>query len=132
MKRPLIVSRLLLIVAMFGSPAFASKVETWRKEGPSAFSKGTKDKTVVSDLGRVRLSRGFITTKGIACARVWDLARATARFTRRRGTPGRFSRKGGEAWKEIYKCEDTQALSIVVAPGDKVSRERGRRGRSFA
>ncbi|HEV3163967.1 MAG TPA: hypothetical protein VGZ22_08030, partial [Isosphaeraceae bacterium] len=70
----LFVSLLLAQNALL-SVAQAGKVETWRQDSASAFSKGKKDKVVISDAGRVRLAQQLAPTETLDANRVWDLAR---------------------------------------------------------
>jgi hypothetical protein len=52
-----------------------AKVETWRQEGPAAFTKAHRDGVVVSDSGRVRLGHAIAPLGSLNAERVWDLAR---------------------------------------------------------
>ncbi|HZW32992.1 MAG TPA: hypothetical protein VFF52_19915, partial [Isosphaeraceae bacterium] len=52
-----------------------AKVETWRQEGPAAFTKCHRESVVVSDNGRVRLAQAVTAVGSLSAGRVWDLAR---------------------------------------------------------
>ncbi|HWE34923.1 MAG TPA: hypothetical protein VG406_00005 [Isosphaeraceae bacterium] len=110
------------LVLGIASIATASKVETWREDSAAAFGKGKRERVVVSDAGKLRLARRIATTRAIDAARVWDLVRTEdGTIYAATGDAGKVLRRdeGGE-WALAYKAEDSQALSLVVAPGGKV------------
>ena len=99
----------------------AAKVETWRQETPSAFSKGKKDGVVIADSGRVRLARALRPTEAIDASIVWDLARSKGVSYAATGNAGKVFRREGEGpWTLAFDSDDSQALSLVAMPDGKV------------
>ncbi len=50
--------------------AFAAKVETWRQDTSAAFSKGKKERVVISETGQIRLGQSLGPVGSIKDARV--------------------------------------------------------------
>ena len=102
----------------------SAKVETWRREGSSAFSKCKREGVVLSDSGELRLGQAVAPLGAIAAARVWDLAKtkdgAIFAATGDAGKVFRRESKEGAAWSLAYDAPDTQALSLAVLPDGKV------------
>jgi hypothetical protein len=98
------------------SSAEGGKVETWRIDSASAFSKGKREHVVVSDTGRVRLGQTLDPTETIDALRIWDLARGPdGSIYAATGDAGKvFRRQGDKPWTVVYDGPDTQALSLVV------------------
>jgi hypothetical protein len=105
------------------APALA-KLDAWREDTASAFAKGRRDRVVVADSGKVRLGHELKPLGSIDAARVWDLARGKdGAIYASTGDGGKvFRRAGGDAaaWELAYDAEDTQALSLAVAPDGHV------------
>lgn len=98
-----------------------AKVETWRHEGPTAFTRSHRESVVISDNGRVRLGHKVVPTGSIPAARVWDLARAAdGSVFAATGDAGQVFRRAdgpGASWTVIYDSADSQVLSLVAGPG---------------
>lgn len=111
----------------------AAKLETWRQESATAFNKGKKDRVIITDSGRIRLSHALAPTSPIEALRVWDLARSkNDEIYAATGDAGKVYRLGAApdaAWAVAYDAEDTQALALVVTPGGKVFVGTGPNGR---
>ena len=79
---------------------------------------------VISDKGKVRLSRALVPTGSMAAARVWDLARgADGAVYAATGDAGKvYRRVPGEAssWEVALDAADSQALSLAITPDNKV------------
>src|SRR5437764_575266 len=101
-------------------PAHA-KLETWRQETASAFTKGKRDHVVISDNGRIRLAQELKPAQKIDALRVWDLARTNEGVTyAATGDAGKVFRREGKddaAWAVAYDADDTQALALAVLDG---------------
>jgi len=119
------------VIASFAALATASliptawaKVETWRHEGPAAFSKARREGVVISENGRVRLGHSVSTLGTLKAERVWDLARARAgtvyAATGDQGKVFRRESKADAPWTVAYDSLDSQALALVVGPDDTV------------
>jgi hypothetical protein len=100
--------------------AATAKVETWRQEGPTAFTKAHREGVVISDTGRVRLGHAISPVGSLKVERVWDLA-----LTRQgdvlaaTGDSGKVFRRGpapSSDWTLIFDSSDSQVLSVVVCP----------------
>jgi hypothetical protein len=124
--RPFARSRSRLLggstLAFLIASAALAKVETWRHEGVSAFSKGHREGVVISDSGRVRLAQAIRPTASLAAVRVWDLARTRdgAAFAAT-GNEGKvYRREGTSDWSVAMDSADSQALSLVVTSDGKV------------
>jgi hypothetical protein len=106
-----------------GPAAQAGKVETWRHDSSAAFGRGTKERVVVSDAGRVGLSRVLRPSAPLDAAHVWDLARDPSGVvyaaTGDAGKVFRRDAKGGD-WSLAYDASDTQVLSLAVLPDGRV------------
>jgi len=98
----------------------AAKVETWRQEGPTAFTKSHREGVVISDNGRVRLGHAVSPLGSLKVDRVWDLARTReGSLFAATGDAGKVFRRepGADAtWTAIYDSTDSQVLSLVVCP----------------
>lgn len=108
----------LLVVA--GSPTALGKLETWRQETASAFTKGRRDGVVVAENGRVRLGQSLTPVDKLEAARVWDLARGSdGTIYAATGDDGKVFRreaKDGGSWSVVYDATDSQALTLAVLP----------------
>jgi hypothetical protein len=106
--------------AGWGPDSAWAKVETWRQEGPSAFTKGHRERVVISDNGRVRLGHAVSPLGSLTAARVWDLARtpdgALLAATGDSGQVFRLPPRAGSSWAVAYDSPDSQALALVVCP----------------
>jgi hypothetical protein len=115
-----------VVSALFGSAlvlvglAAWAKVETWRQEGPAAFSKAHREGVVVSDNGRVRLGHALAPLGSLSAERVWDLARTREGIVlAATGDSGKvfgLEPKAGANWALVYDGSDSQVLSLVVCP----------------
>ncbi len=101
-----------------------AKLETWRQESASAFNKGHRERIVVSENGRIRLGQSLSPIGKLEATRVWDLARtADGTLYAATGDAGKVYRrepKEDAAWTVAYDASDTQALSLVVLPDNRV------------
>ncbi len=139
--RALPVSLSTRLVFMLGSlvvvlaSATWAKVETWRQEGPTGFAKAKRDGVVISDDGRVRLGRSITPLGSIGAARVWDLARtgsgAIFAATGDQGKVYRLDPKPGSVWTAALETKESQVLSLVATPDDKVLAGTGPQGLVF-
>jgi hypothetical protein len=106
-------------ISVSTGPAWG-KVETWRQEGPTAFSKARREGVVLSDNGRVRLGHAVTPVGSLTAAHVWDLARtrddAVLAATGDSGQVFRRGPKPGDAWSVIFDAPDSQVLSLIVSP----------------
>lgn len=106
------------------APAASAKVETWRQEGSSAFSKGKRQGVVLSDSGELRLARSVVSLGSISATRVWDLARAkNGTLYAATGDAGKVLRRepGDKSpWTVALDADDSQALSLAVLPSGQV------------
>ncbi len=95
-----------------------AKVETWRQEGPAAFTKCHRESVVVSDNGRVRLAQAVTAVGSLSAGRVWDLARTREDvLLAATGDSGLIFRRGPKpdaAWNILFDSPDSQALALVV------------------
>src|SRR5262245_57139369 len=119
------VAGALVLVATITAPRSAvGKLETWRQETASAFSKGHREGVVVSENGRVRLGQSLSPIEKLDAARVWDLVRTpdgtTFAATGDEGKVFRRDAKDNASWAVAYDASDTQALSLVVMPDGRV------------
>jgi hypothetical protein len=109
---------LAVIFGLVGS--VHAKVETWRQEGPGAFTKAHRDGVVISDNGRVRLGHALAPLGAISVDRVWDLARTREGILlAATGDAGKVlgrEPKPGASWNIVYDSSDSQVLSLVVTP----------------
>lgn len=126
--------RMALIVATFLAPgacALASKVETWRQDSVPTFSRGKKERVVVTDSGRVRLARGVEKAGALDATHVWDLARGKGGVLyAATGSDGKvFRREGQGAWTVLHDDEDSQVLSVAVTSDGKIFAGTGPGGR---
>jgi len=110
-----------LLAAAFGliAESAPAKLETWREETASAFTKAHREGVVVSSGGRVRLGQRLSPLGTLDAAHVWDLARTDGgdlyAATGDAGQVFRHASKDGEgAWTAIYAAKDTQALALAV------------------
>lgn len=121
-------TRLLVLVGLSAvlvpSLGVLAKLETWRDESASAFSKGKRQGVVVSDAGRVRLGHALEPLGKFEAARVWDLARGPGgdvfAATGDAGKVFRFDPKGPAEWSVVYAAADTQALSLAALADGRV------------
>jgi hypothetical protein len=107
-----------LVVLAVGA-ARAAKVESWRVESAADFRAGSREGVVVSESGRVSLSRRIGPTAKLDAAHVWDLARTPdGTLWAASGDAGRVYRKapGADAWAVAHDAEDTQVLALAAAP----------------
>lgn len=101
-----------------------AKVDTWRREGSSAFSKCKRDGVVLSDSGELRLGRAVKPLGTLSASHVWDLAKTKdGTLFAATGDEGKVYRREpreGASWTLAYDAADTQALSLAVLPDGKV------------
>jgi len=101
-------------------PRALAKVETWRQEGPTAFTKAHREGVVISDTGRVRLGHAVSPLGSLTVERVWDLARTRGGILfAATGDAGKVFRRepaADAAWTLVYDTTDSQVLSLVVCP----------------
>jgi len=111
-------------LAAWWMPAARAKVETWRQEGPTAFTKAHREGVVISDAGRVRLGHSVAPLGSLPADRVWDLARTRAgALFAATGDSGKIFRREPAAlatWTLVFDSTDSQALSLVVCPDGTV------------
>jgi len=112
------------VVAVIGPISVLAKLETWRQEGAAAFVKHHRERVVVSDQGKARLSQALVPTSPIAAERVWDLARANdGSVYAATGDSGKVFRRGPQdsaPWEQSLDATDGQALCLAVLPDGKV------------
>lgn len=105
------------------SVAYA-KLETWREDTASAFTKAKRERVVVVENGRVRLGQALTPTPKLDAARAWDLARTpSGTLYAATGDEGKVYRrepKEGATWEVAYDATDSQALSLAVLPDGHV------------
>jgi hypothetical protein len=121
--RPLAGALVLAILLGGTAPAPAGKVESWRVDSAEGFRAGTREGVVISDAGRVALSRRIDRTPKLEAAHVWDLARtADGAVYAATGDAGRVYRldPGAAAWTVAHDAEDTQVLALAIAPDGTV------------
>ena len=110
----------LLAVAV---PALA-KLETWRQDGATAFAKHHRERVVISDQGKARLSQALAPTGPMAAERVWDLVRAVdGTVYAATGDSGKVFQKAakeGSAWTLALDATDSQAFCLAAATSGKV------------
>jgi hypothetical protein len=101
-----------------------AKVDTWRREGSSAFSKCKREGVVLSDSGELRLGRAVEPLGTLSASHVWDLVKTKdGTLFAATGDEGKVFRresKEGAPWTLAYDAADTQALSLAVLPDGKV------------
>ncbi len=101
-----------------------AKLDTWRREGPTAFAKYHRERVVISDQGHVRLGQALLPTGHLAGERVWDLARATdGTIYAATGDSGKVFRQATTAetaWSVALDAADTQALALTTTAQGKV------------
>jgi hypothetical protein len=109
----------VFVTAYRATEAWA-KVETWRQEGPTAFTKAHREGVVVSDTGRVRLGHALAPLGSLSADRVWDLTRTRdGILLAATGDSGKvfgLEPKAEANWALVHDCHDSQALSLVVCP----------------
>jgi hypothetical protein len=115
----------LLIAAACAIPPRAfGKLETWKQETASAFTKGHRERVVVSENGRVRLGQVLGPVGTIDATRVWDLARtADGTVYAATGDAGKVFRRDAKPdapWTVAYDSTDTQALALAALPDGRV------------
>jgi hypothetical protein len=112
------------VVAALGPFSVFGKLEIWRQEGASAFAKHHRERVVISDQGKVRLSQALVPTGSLAAERVWDLARGNDGVlyaaTGDSGKVFRRAAKESTSWELALDAVDSQALSLAVLPDGKV------------
>ncbi len=119
--RPIRVAGLACVAsALLISSLALAKLETWREDTSAAFTKGKRERVVISENGRVRLGQALIPTPKIGAAHVWDIARSpTGELFVATGDEGKVYRrepKNDAPWMLAYDSSDTQALSLVTTP----------------
>jgi hypothetical protein len=119
--RHLALTFLFAAVSCF-TPAHASKVETWKQDTGTAFSKGKRQGVVVSDTGRVRLAREVFGAGKLEAVRVWDLARTSrgALFAATGDAGKVYMREGEGDWSVVFSGEDSQVFCLVALPDGRV------------
>src|SRR5215212_3042783 len=115
-----VAASLVLLAALDASRSAMGKLETWRQETASAFTKGHREGVVVSENGRVRLGQSLSPIENLDAARVWDLARtpdgSVYAATGDEGKVFRREPKDNASWNPVYDAPDSQALSLAVMP----------------
>jgi WD40 repeat protein len=111
-----------------------AKLETWREDSSAAFSKGRRERVVISDGGRIRLSHALGPIGTLDANRVWDLAHTPdGDVFAATGDAGKVFRRPAQkknndndkakdkekdkddaAWSVVYDARDTQALALAV------------------
>jgi hypothetical protein len=101
-----------------------AKDESWRQEGPAAFTKSHREGVVVSDSGRVRLGHAIAPLGTLGAERVWDLARIrSGALFASTGDAGKVFRREptkDAAWTVHFDSSDSQALCLAVCPDETV------------
>jgi hypothetical protein len=119
-----IVAMIAAAASVFVLPTAWAKIETWRQEGASAFSKARREGVVISENGRVRLGHSVSTLGTLKAEHVWDLARSRSGVIyAATGDQGRVFRREPRRdapWTVAYDSSDSQALALVVGPDDTV------------
>lgn len=114
----------LFVAACATAPRALAKLETWKQETASAFTKGHRERVVVSENGRVRLGQALGPVGTVDATRVWDLARtADGAVFAATGDAGKVFRRDSRAdapWTVAYDSTDTQALSLAALPDGRV------------
>jgi hypothetical protein len=112
------------LTALAATLSASAKLETWRQDTSSAFTKGRREGVVISDNGRVRLGQALQPLSKLDAARVWDLARTKEgtvfAATGDAGKVFRHDGKDGADWTVAYDADDTQVLSLAVLPDGRV------------
>jgi hypothetical protein len=110
------------ILFLLTATALAAKVETWRHEGTTAFTKAQRDRVVLSDAGRLRLGQSVTALGKLEAARVWDLARTgNGTLFAATGNEGKvFRRDPGADWTVAFDSADSQVLSLVSLPDGRI------------
>ncbi|APW60323.1 hypothetical protein [Paludisphaera borealis] len=112
------------VIAALGPFSVFGKLETWRQEGASAFAKHHRERVVISEQGKVRLSQALVPTGSLAADRVWDLARGNdGALYAATGDSGKVFRRAAQepsSWELALDAADSQALSLVVLSDGKV------------
>ncbi len=119
-RRALVLGTVTLLMAL---SALGAKVETWRQDASATFSKGKKERVVVSDSGRVRLGRKVEAVGSLEAVHVWDLARAAdGSLYAATGSSGKVFRKekGKADWSVVHDSDDSQALSVAITADGRV------------
>ncbi|MDR3637188.1 MAG: hypothetical protein P4L84_25515 [Isosphaeraceae bacterium] len=113
----------LVLVGLTGRPALG-KLETWREDTSSAFSKAKRERLVVTESGHVRLGQTLTRAGTLDAVRIWDLARnAEGVLFAATGDEGKVYRREAKPdapWTAEYDGGDTQALSLAVLPDGRV------------
>ncbi|MGE5754978.1 MAG: hypothetical protein ACM35G_04570 [Planctomycetaceae bacterium] len=112
-------------LSAIGIPNLAlAKLETWRQETSAAFTKGHRERVVVSDSGRVRLGQALGPLATLDAVHVWDLARTGQGVlyaaTGDEGKVFRREDKDDAPWTVAYDAADTQALALAVLPDGRI------------
>src|SRR3954452_13710037 len=119
-----VAASLVLLAALDAPPSAVGKLETWRQETASAFTKGHREGVVVSEHGRVRLGQSLSPIEKLDANRVWDLVRTPdGTVYAATGDDGKVFRreaKDDASWSVAYDAPDTQALSLAVLPEGRV------------
>jgi hypothetical protein len=126
--RPIPRASLLLLgffLSTLGIPNLArAKLETWRQETSAAFTKGHRERVVVSDSGRVRLGQALSPLATLEAVHVWDLAQTGQGVlyaaTGDEGKVFRREDKDDAPWTVAYDAADTLALALAVLPDGRV------------
>ena len=115
----------LAVLAGLTATARGSKVETWKVDNQASFFKGKRERVIVSDTGRVRLSLGLAGdhAKGLSARRVWKLARTDdGSIYAATGDEGKVFKlvPKTDAWTTVLDAADTQIFSLAVLADGKV------------
>ncbi len=124
-RRPLAAG---LVLVVMGAVTASAKLETWRQDTSATFTKAQREGVVVSDSGRVRLSRTLAPLGTLDAAHVWDLARTpSGDLFAATGDAGKVFHLAAQARQRIaitwvpgpsrLTRTDTQALSLAVLSG---------------
>lgn len=119
-----VAAAFVLLTAIGGARSVLGKLETWRQESSSAFSKGHRERVVISESGRVRLGQSLTAVGKLDAARVWDLARkGDGTVYAATGDGGKVFRRESRddaAWEPVYDSSDSQVLALAVGPDGRV------------
>ncbi|MBV8076091.1 MAG: hypothetical protein JO284_06830, partial [Planctomycetaceae bacterium] len=95
-----------------------AKLETWRQDTSAAFSKGRRERVVISDGGRVRLGQSSSPVGKLDVEHVWDLARTDQGVIfAATGDAGKVFRRESHddaSWELAFDASDSQAFALTV------------------
>ncbi|MBV8314506.1 MAG: hypothetical protein JOZ53_06175 [Planctomycetaceae bacterium] len=115
--------RALLLFGLLGATLLSpvgslAKLETWRQDTSAAFSKGRRERVVISDGGRVRLGQSSSPVGKLDVEHVWDLARTDQGVIfAATGDAGKVFRRESHddaSWELAFDASDSQAFALTV------------------